>query len=513
MKQTSLGEKIVRANITEIIKFFLIFPISFLLTPLFVRYLGVENYGVYILIGSWIAYIKLSELNIGQTSVKYIAEYSAREDFKTINKILNTSFIVYAVIALLVFILFLFTMDWLITKFFPVPANMIHIAKFIFVLGLATFGFELLFSPFYSILWGLQRLDIKNILETIFSWLWLLVAFLVLVKGFGLKGVAIAAFCFAFLRHTVILFIVKWVFPKMRWNLFLADFKIFKKILHFSLKMLTTNLATLARIHANIIILSYFLGLVYVTYYQIGFKLVNYIEQIPLLIIFPIMPAASELYAKGDKTRLKTLYLRSTKYVETIALPIALGLLIFGQRFISLWLGPGFEKSLMVVIYLSIAYLFTTIMFIPSNILYGIGKVNIIMFTSMLYVFLNVFLSILLVMRYGYIGAIYGFFIANIIDTICVIVLFHKVTNFSFSEMIRTAVIKPLCAGLIVGSIILFSFLLYQHQNTWTDLICRISLFMALYILALRVIKHFDAFDKEILQSYIPRSILCLFTG
>ena len=116
--ERSLGQKIIRNNITNIIKFLTLLPVGFILTPIFIKYLGTSVYGIWILIGTFIAYVNISELNIGQGSVKFISEYYGKRDFRSINAVVNTAFTAYAAIGLATSLFMLLIMNWLLATFF-----------------------------------------------------------------------------------------------------------------------------------------------------------------------------------------------------------------------------------------------------------------------------------------------------------------------------------------------------------------------------------------------------------
>ena len=100
------------------------------ITPYMVSKLGIEKYGIWVLIGAIINYVGLIDLGVGTAYVKYIAEYYIKKDYKEINRIVNTGILFYLILGVLILILIL-KFDFIITNFFKFSQE--HKSDFLFV--------------------------------------------------------------------------------------------------------------------------------------------------------------------------------------------------------------------------------------------------------------------------------------------------------------------------------------------------------------------------------------------
>src|SRR5690349_9512831 len=66
--------------------------------PLVVKGLGDANYGVYSLITAIVGYFAVIDINVTAGSVKYIAEFNARQDRERINETVFFGLVVYALL-------------------------------------------------------------------------------------------------------------------------------------------------------------------------------------------------------------------------------------------------------------------------------------------------------------------------------------------------------------------------------------------------------------------------------
>lgn len=85
--------------------FIIITLVALLITPLLVWKLGVEGYGIYILITSLVGYYGILDLGLGQGLIKFVAEYNAKNDSESLSNAINAAIVVQMVMGLLASIL------------------------------------------------------------------------------------------------------------------------------------------------------------------------------------------------------------------------------------------------------------------------------------------------------------------------------------------------------------------------------------------------------------------------
>ena len=69
--------------------------ITLILTPIIIYYIGIAEYGVYILVGALTGYFSLLDLGIGTSVVKFIAQYHAKGEKEKVNEIVNTAYFLF----------------------------------------------------------------------------------------------------------------------------------------------------------------------------------------------------------------------------------------------------------------------------------------------------------------------------------------------------------------------------------------------------------------------------------
>ena len=64
--------------------------LSIFSSPYVINKLGTESYGLLAIVSVFVGYFSLLDLGFGVSIVKYISEYTAKDDKKTLTKIINT---------------------------------------------------------------------------------------------------------------------------------------------------------------------------------------------------------------------------------------------------------------------------------------------------------------------------------------------------------------------------------------------------------------------------------------
>ena len=299
-----ISEKLIRNSTFNLIGFVLTTPIQFIIIPYIISRVGIDGYGIWALVISFMGYIGLSDLGISPALTKFIAEYHAHNDQAVVNKLVNTAFVIYVFVGVIISIIFVLLAEWLIILFFKPSPDMIAVIRFIFIGYFLLFIINLVFTAYTSIITGLQRYDISNIINIVVAFISMGGIFLFLGIGLGLKGLIINAFIFTIINIALTLWKSKKIFPPLKFNPFLFDTKLVKTILNYSSKMYISQIATQIYFHIDKLFISYFFNVSYVAYYQIASNLSQKFRAIPALIISPIFPAVSELQAKNDTEKI-----------------------------------------------------------------------------------------------------------------------------------------------------------------------------------------------------------------
>ena len=455
--------------------------LTFVLTPIIVGYLGQSAYGLWAALGSIIGYFYLLDVGMSTATVKYTAEYRAKNEHETLNKIISSILVIFILIGVLI-ILACLGLTPFIPRLFHLSENLVSIGQIAFLIMGLSVASGLLARVFGNIIYGYQRVDILktfNIIQAIAN---ASITIVFLRLGFGLIGVVVAS-----LLSTLILMVVYLLFiHRSNYGIVirprLADFESLKKIAPYSLRSFVLGLTAQISFQTDNIVIGIFLMVSLVTPYSIAYKLCFIVATLVCKISSTLFPTFSKLYALEDIDGLRSLYLKTVKISIAIFVPLALFLAIFGHSFINIWVGEeNFVgmNVLLVLIFISFLNSFAG----PIGVLLqAIGENREVTYLSIVMAVLNLTLSIILVQKIGLLGVALG----TVISHLCTgswfgPLLVYKYIGLKVRTFLLSGILPPLLAGIPAGAITWF-FIRNLFPNNFFYLGIKGVLIVAIYI-------------------------------
>jgi O-antigen/teichoic acid export membrane protein len=496
-----LGAKIIRNTVSGALRLVVLAPIPFLLTPFLLRHVGATGFGIWAVLLSFNGLTALADLGIVGTLTKHVSEHYTHRDYIQLNRVVNAGFLVFSVIAIVCVLTANAGSGVLISVFFrqsSLPVSQLQHAIRLLSLGMAL---NLLAFPFASVISGLQRLDLTNLLWALNATITALSAVAFVKLGQGIPGLV-----HAIVLTSGILFVLNvalaWrLLPYLRIKPGMVRFADIKALSAFSVRVYVVQVASTVYFQTEKLLLAHFAGPTPVGWYEIANDLALKIRNGPALLMTPLMPAAAELDARGDDAKTSELYYRAHKYLAFIGIAIFMVVGLLAHRFVDLWLGPGFSataRALIVLTGVQIAHLAAG----PALlILVGRGTLGPAVRFSLVGMSGTLILSTILISRWGFIGALYGTSVSVLGATVYLILLFHQETGFSIRRLLRIyfhPVILGLCLAALAGYLVPF------RRLYWPGMIVSSVAIVSADGVGLLLLRYFDAFDLRIVERFLP---------
>ncbi len=420
-----------------------------LVTPYIMGVVGPELFGIWALAAVVTSYAQLSDFGIGESVVKYAAEFHARRDDESLNQLVNTVVITYFVLALLFGGLLLLAMPLIVGGLLRIPDPLQAEAVLIFRLSVAVFFVNMVMGVFASLIVATQQLGYAtsvNIASTCvgaagtFGFLWM---------GLGLRGLVLTNTLVALFVAILNLWLAHRLCPALRINpLFWFDRGMLRRLCGYSWKVQASNLSQLLVFQLDRVLLSRYLGLEAVAFYEIGSNLALYARTFITAVFSPMLPAASVLHAGKERALLVGLYRRACKFLALGAVPFCLLVVGLAQPFIRLWMGEGFELAALTLQLLMPFYLVNVLTVPGVFILNGINRPEVAMRTALCAGLVNIFAGLILVRSFGYFGLIAGVAGSLTLASGYFMVTLHRCLGELDRRIYAGILIKPLLLSL-----------------------------------------------------------------
>jgi len=137
-------------------------------------------------------------------------------------------------------------------------------------------------------------------------------------------------------------------------------------------------------------------------------------------------PTIASLYAKGDMKRLQGVVTKSARAMLFVSLPIAVGLIIFGHGFLLIFFGPEFTRGQVALAILSVGQLVNVAAGSVGLLLVMTGYERDVALSVGISAVLNVILNAVLIPQWGLEGAATATATSRIITNLLVVVWMYK---------------------------------------------------------------------------------------
>src|SRR6266498_4111908 len=388
--------------------------------PLFLHYLGAEQYGLFETMVSIAAWFGLTNLGLGLGLMNRLTDCFVAEDRAGAQRYTSTLFVVTAALLLCFGALLLATVPFIQWRaLFHMESQLSQgtlaalMALTVLISLLTVFTGNL--SPIYS---AYQELTRYNLWDGAGKMLSLAACLLVVKTPLGLAGVICAATgvpALVRLANMVHLFVSEK--PWLRPRLALFDWQMLKPIAGEGFCFFLLQTAGVAVFNSDKLILSAFLGATAVTDYAIVGRVFLMAYGVSMLLLTPLWPAYGEALRRGDLRWIRR-NLRSSLWITCGGMLALGGLLLWrGETLLGAWLGPRAGLSANLVLGMCLAFSLRAWVDCRSVVLNAAGYLRAPMYFWGAQALLNLALSVILVRAAGVSGLVWAGPISALLTT------------------------------------------------------------------------------------------------
>jgi O-antigen/teichoic acid export membrane protein len=449
----ALVRHVLRSTVSNSIGTILNLGTWFLLTPFILSQLGATLYGLWILVGSVVAYGWLLDLGIAGAVTKYTAEYRAAGRPETARSLIATALWLYTGVGIVIFIASALFAP-VFPRLFNVAPSEQSTAFWLVLLSGMGVGVMIPCATATAVLRGLQRFDLINLIGITATLLSAGATVVVLRWGGGPVGLVLVGIAVTLLAQVPSVWLIYRIAPELRFGWRGASRDQLRAVTSYSSSLFVMNLGGHLETKTDEIVIGAFLPISAVTPYNLARRLSMLPQTLTDQFLTLLLPMASEAHAT-DPPRLRSLYILSTRVTLAISLPAGLTLIILAPDVLSAWVGAAYADYAYLVWILVIAGLIDTSQWPAGSILQGMVRHRPLAVMTIGAGVANVGLSVLLVNRLGLMGVALG----TLIPT--TIVCLGFVTPYAmrvigvraadmYHQVLRPALVPAVPMGIVV---------------------------------------------------------------
>lgn len=385
--------------------------VTFITIRVMFRYLGGEQYGLWVVLASFTVVFSYLDLGIGNALLNSFSEARSQGDQKTVQALVSNAFFLLVGFGLILGVGFL-------VAYSLIPWDVVFNTSSLELLRVAGPAAAILIScllvnlPLFlstRIQLGTQH-GFRNSLWEILGQAVGLAAILTVVHFRGdLVWLALATgsgFLIASLGNALSLF---WSTDhSLRPALHHVELTTITKLLKTGLIYLLLQLAAILMVAVDTLIAAQVLGPAAAAQYAIPMRLFSALLSISSLYALPLWPAYCEALAKGERLWARQAVIRSVSIVTMFSVLPAIFLVIGGRSILTYWVGPEIQPSLSLLLSLALWTVMAALSTAFSMFLNAHKKLRIQVYCAVVTAIVSFGLRIVLARHYGLAGIGWG---------------------------------------------------------------------------------------------------------
>jgi O-antigen/teichoic acid export membrane protein len=377
------------------------------LIPFIVHHLGMETYGIWVVLTAVGSYFGLGSFGINSTFEKYIAQYNAVHDERSMRRFLVTALYTSIAMGAGIFIVSIFCADAVFHLFLKNVSPSRYTAIFYWVMS--SWAFSLATMIFLSIPRGLQRYDFSSGISIIARTFYILAVIVLCIKGFGLYSLIAAQYAFIVVGAALSLIVSRRFLVRLSFNPALFDWSIFRRMFSFGSKIQVSLVVAMIIQSFDKLLIAHFFGASLVAIYDIGSRLVMFLKDLPTFFFASMTSRTSELHSLNHLDRLKQLYLAGTKYMAVLCFGAVAFLFPVATEILNVWMRRPIDPlSIYVFQVLLVSTMVNAMTGLGTSIVVGIGKPEIIIYPNVFMAIVNIICSTAFFFAFGPKGVVWG---------------------------------------------------------------------------------------------------------
>lgn len=261
-----------------------------------------------------------------------------------------------------------------------------------------------------------------------------------------------------------------------------------------SFNIFVFNLITSIYVNLNTVMLGFMQGDSAVGFYIAGNKISHIVLSVVASLGVVLLPRCSNLVENGRMDEFASVTSKSYRLVQSLSLPSTIGLILLASPIVTIFGGSEFAEASSVLVWTAPIIIFIGLSNVFGiQILYPLGKENIVIWSTIGGAIINLILNFLLIPYWSYTGAAISTFIAELAVLLIQLIWGYRYIPFKLFEKVYA---NYLVASIFMA-IVVFP-LTQLLNNIWLSLIVSTIVGGGIYACILWIMK--DSLFQEIMQ-------------
>lgn len=480
-----------------------------LYTPVMLRLMGQNEYGLYGTVNSTIALLSLLDLGFTSSYIRFYSKYKIENRQDKINSFNSLFFIVFLVISVIAALIGFFLSfnpvlifdDGLTSEELSKAKVMMILLTVSMILGFMSTVFNCYISANQKFIFSKSL----NVFSTIVN---VGVNLIVLFCGYGAIGLITVSLVLSIITK-IITIVYAYKTLHFEFDFGHIEKSLFKSVLAFSGLIAINMFVDKVNSGIDSILLGRFCGTAAVAVYSVGSSLNSHFSMFSTAISGVFTPHIHnlvnlyEMDSLEQRNALTKFFVKVGRLQYLLLALIASGVVFFGKQFIYFWAGEGYDKSY----YIALILILPSIISLTQNVGIEIQRAeNRHHYRAYIYgamAIINLILSIFLCQIWEGVGAAIGTGLASIVaNGIIMDIVYHKKININIFEYWKNILRQTLgmIGPFIVGALIMK----FADMGSLVKLAFWILIYVVIFAVFVWLLSM-NTFEKDLVKSILRK--------
>ncbi len=315
-----------------------------IVTPVIIRTLGNESYGLWGLVASFVGFYGLFDFGLSLAVSRFLGNAIGAKDLRQFNQVASTGKCFLGGVSVLV-IIFAIVIVGKAQSILGIPAEYSAQFRLLIILSAVSVAISLMMSIYAGALLASEDLVFLNLIRIVINVARSLGALMAVLAGKGVVGLAIVSVVTTGLEQSIIYLRCRIRLPQLKPRFFGFEMPLALKLIGFGAATFVAMIADLLRSKLDVILVTRFGGLNQAGIYAVALVVFRYFFRAISAVFNVTWPRLNKLHGAGNQAELQAFFLKASHITAACASLVA-GLLIgLAPLLIRLWLGDGYDES------------------------------------------------------------------------------------------------------------------------------------------------------------------------
>ena len=330
------------------IRLFVLMGISFYMSRVVLRILGVEDLGIYNVVGGIVTMMTFINSSLNITTQRFLNYEMGKGNYENLYRVFSMSFWSYAIIAFVVLVICETVGLWFFYEYLNIPADRLNAAFWVYQFSIFTFIANLFTVPYNSTIIAHESMDFYAYVSVGDAILKLGLVYVLEYLDYD----KLWLYGFMMLLATCFIWFCNWWycranFAESKLRMF-WDNGLFKKMFYFSTWSSVGAIGSSLNYQGCNILINVFFNPAFNGARAIAYQVYFAINSFSANFLTAVRPQILKSYAEGNTAYMYKLIFSSSKLSIFLLLPLIIPVILNTEYILSLWLGAGEVTEYMV---------------------------------------------------------------------------------------------------------------------------------------------------------------------